>query len=53
MWNVLEWLAWIVCAIIFVWMVYDGWRVGQEYDESTLLSSREGLDELVPEKKGN
>ena len=30
MWNVLEWLAWIVSAVIFVWMVYDGWRVGQE-----------------------
>jgi hypothetical protein len=53
MWNVLEWLAWIVSAIIFVWMVYDGWRVGKDYDEATLLSSREGLDELVPEKKGN
>ena len=52
MWDVLEWIAWIVSAIIFVWMVYDGWRVGQNNSEDVLLSSREGVDELIPEKKG-
>ena len=52
MWNALEWIAWAISAIIFIWMVYDGWRVGQTHSEDVLLSSREGVDELVPEKKG-
>ena len=53
MWDALEWIAWAVSAIIFVWMVYDGWRVGQTHSEDVLLSSREGVDELIPEKKGS
>jgi len=51
MWNALEWIAWAVSAGIVVWMVFDGWRVGQSHSEDVLLSSREGVDELVPEKK--
>jgi hypothetical protein len=27
-------------------MVVDAWRVGQQYSEETLLSSREGVDDL-------
>jgi hypothetical protein len=50
MWDALEWIAWIVSAIIFIWMVHDGWRVGEAHSEDVLLSSREGVDELVPEK---
>jgi hypothetical protein len=50
MWDALEWIAWIVSAIIFIWMVRDGWRVGEAHGEVVLLSSREGVDELVPEK---
>jgi hypothetical protein len=53
MWNALEWIAWIASAAIFLWMVYDGWKVGKDYGEDVLLSSREGVDELIPEKKGN
>jgi len=52
MWNSLEWIAWAISAVIFIWMVYDGWRVGQTNSEDVLLSSREGVDELIPEKKG-
>jgi hypothetical protein len=52
MWNAFEWIALAVSAAIFVWMVFDGWRVGQSHSEDVLLSSREGVDELVPEKKG-
>jgi hypothetical protein len=53
MWDALEWIAWAVSAVIFIWMLYDGWRVGQDYSEDMLLSSREGMDELIPEKKGS
>ena len=53
MWDLLEWIAWAVSALIFIWMVYDAWRVGQNNSEDVLLSSREGIDELLPEKKGN
>ena len=52
MWDVLEWIAWVISAAIFIWMVYDAWRVDQSYSEDILLSSREGVDELIPEKKG-
>lgn len=53
MWDLLEWVAWAASALIFIWMVYDAWRVGQNTSEDVLLSSREGIDELLPEKKGN
>ncbi len=53
MWNTLEWIAWAASALIFLWMVYDGWKVGRDTSEDVLLSSREGVDELIPEKKGH
>ncbi|MBX6320336.1 MAG: hypothetical protein IRY94_00755 [Rhodospirillaceae bacterium] len=46
MWDVLEWAAWVVSALLFGWMVHDAYAVGREYSEDILLSSREGLDEL-------
>jgi hypothetical protein len=46
MWQVLEWGAWIVSALLFGWMAIDAWKVGREYSEGMLLSSREGVDEL-------
>jgi hypothetical protein len=52
LWNALECIAWAASAIVFMWMVFDGWRVGQSHSEDVLLSSREGVDELIPEKKG-
>ncbi len=51
MWDMLEWIAWAVSAAIFAWMVYDGWRVGNTYSEDVLLSSREGVDELLQGKR--
>jgi len=53
MWDVLEWVAWAISAAIFLWMLHDAWRVDREYSEDVLLSSREGVDELIPEKKGS
>jgi len=46
-WNYLEYMAWIVSAILLLWMVIDMVRVNNEYDEDLLTSSREGIDELV------
>jgi hypothetical protein len=45
-WQVLEWVAWGISALMFAWMLTDAWRVSQNYDEETLLSSREGVDDL-------
>ncbi len=50
-WNVLEWAAWILSAIIAVWMITDLLRVGREYDEEFLTTSAEGTDELL-ERRG-
>jgi hypothetical protein len=52
MWDALEWIAWAISAAIFIWMFHDAWRVDRDYSEDILLSSREGVDELIPEKKG-
>lgn len=46
LWNVLEWAAWAISAGLMLWMLVDAARVGASYDERTLLSSREGVDEL-------
>jgi hypothetical protein len=53
MWDILEWAAWAISAAIFIWMVYDAFHVGQSHSEDMLISSREGVDELIPEKKGS
>jgi hypothetical protein len=46
-WQILEWGAWIVSALLFLWMLYDAFFVvGRNYSEATLLSSREGVDDL-------
>jgi len=45
-WQMLEWAAWAISGLMFAWMVIDAWRVGQQFDEETLLSSREGVDDL-------
>ena len=50
-WQILEYAAWAVSALILLWMVVDAWRVGQQFDEETLLSSREGVDELFNDQK--
>ncbi|MEC5291134.1 hypothetical protein VSX64_11285 [Aurantimonas sp. C2-6-R+9] len=57
MWVLLEYAAWAVSASLLLWMVVDAVRVNREFDEETLMSSREGIDELlehgdVPEARG-
>jgi hypothetical protein len=34
--------AWIIGASLLGWMLLDAWRTNKTYDESLLLSSREG-----------
>ena len=36
-------------AVIFLWMVWDFFKVNMKYGEDVLLSSREGVDELLPD----
>ena len=53
-WEILELAAWVVSGLLMLWMLVDAARVGIKVDERTLLSSREGVDELFAEqnKKG-
>jgi hypothetical protein len=46
-WNIAEYAAWIISAALALWMLLDMFKVGAQYDESLLLSSREGADELL------
>jgi hypothetical protein len=41
-WDLLSYAAWAVAVALFLWMLVDAWRVGREFDEDFLLSSREG-----------
>jgi hypothetical protein len=45
-WDIAQWAAWIISALLFLWMLVDAYRVGRDYDEAVLLSSREGVDDL-------
>ncbi|WP_417728212.1 hypothetical protein [Roseovarius sp.] len=47
MWVAFEYLAWALSAIMLLWMLADAMRVNREFDEDTLLSSKEGVDELL------
>ena len=49
MWASLGWAAWIISAILILWMVWDFFSVNRSYGEDVLLSSREGVDELFAE----
>lgn len=41
-WDILSYLAWGLSALILLWILVDAWRVGSEFEEDFLLSSREG-----------
>lgn len=47
MWVLLEYLAWGAAALLLASMLVDAFRVEREYTEEMLLSSREGIDELL------
>jgi hypothetical protein len=48
MWDILATVAWVISAAIFIWLAWDFFTVNAKYGEGTLVSSREGLDELLP-----
>lgn len=54
-WQILEYVAWALSALMLLWMVRDAWKVGQQYSEEQLLSSKEGVDELFSgdQKRGH
>jgi hypothetical protein len=52
MWAISGWVAWILSAVIFIWLVWDFFRINTKYSENILLSSREGVDELFPTEPG-
>lgn len=47
MWIFLEYLAWAASAALLLSMLWDAIRIERSYDEATLTSSREGIDELI------
>jgi hypothetical protein len=50
MWDFLATAAWLISAAIFLWMVWDFFRVNAKYGEDVLISSREGIDELLADQ---
>ena len=51
MWEISGWVAWAVSAAVFLWLLWDFYRVNTTNSEQALLSSREGVDELFPDQK--
>jgi hypothetical protein len=54
-WTILEWVAWALSALMLIWMLVDAYRVGRQFSEEALLSSKEGVDELfaAEQKQGH
>lgn len=48
-WDLIELAAWAGSGVLLLWMILDAVRVGREFDEDILLSSREGDLEAVAE----
>lgn len=46
MWDVLTWAAWVISAMLLLWMLWDFMSVNLKYGNDVLLSSREGVDDL-------
>jgi hypothetical protein len=44
-WDAFEWAAWIISAVIAVWMIADLLRVSREYDEEFLTTAVEMIDD--------
>lgn len=42
--RLLEYAAWLISAVLIVWMVLDAVRVSRDYDEDYLLSRADELD---------
>jgi len=53
MWIIIEYAAWAVSAVLLLWMIMDAARVNREFNEDLLMSSREGVDELLEYQSNN
>ncbi|MBU6460661.1 MAG: hypothetical protein KGQ58_07285 [Proteobacteria bacterium] len=51
-WQIFSDLSWAISGLMAAWMIYDTWHVQQQYDESFLMSSREGAEELTQKEAG-
>lgn len=49
-WNVLEYGAWGLSALLLGWMLLDALQTNRDYSEELLTSSREGELEDMSEK---
>lgn len=50
MWNIIAFSAWIISAVLALWMLYDWIKTDRSYSEAELTSSREGEIEAVAEE---
>jgi hypothetical protein len=46
-WDIMTYAAWGISGLLLLWMLADMFRVDREYAEDLLMSSREGVDELI------
>jgi hypothetical protein len=46
-WDIASYAAWAASGLILLWMVADAIKVNRDFDESLLMSSQEGIDELL------
>jgi len=44
--DAIVYAAWIVSALVFGWIVWDFLKINLKFGEDTLISSREGVDDL-------
>ncbi|MEZ5799163.1 MAG: hypothetical protein R3D63_17805 [Paracoccaceae bacterium] len=49
-WNILEYVAWGLSAVLGLYMVVDWLRVDSSFSEDVLTSSREGELEAMTEE---
>ena len=50
MWNIIAVSAWVISAVLVLWMLYDWINTDRSYSEAELTSSREGEIEALSEK---
>lgn len=46
-WQLAEYIAWGLSALMLIWLLLDAIRVSNQFSEDVLLSSKEGVDELI------
>lgn len=46
-WDILSYAAWIISGLLLLWILVDAINVSREFDEELLISSREGVDEVL------